>query len=62
MPSPLVITLTAMAHGGSAMGRDDTGRVIFVPYAIPGETVRVRPIRSKRRYAHAELVHFNIKP
>jgi len=28
-PSPLVINLTAMAHGGSAMGRDDTGRVIL---------------------------------
>jgi len=67
-PSPLVINLTAMAHGGSAMGRDDTGRVIFVPFAIPGETVRVRPIRSKQRYAHAELLEvlepspFRVRP
>jgi 23S rRNA (uracil1939-C5)-methyltransferase len=52
----LTISLTAMAHGGAALGRDEQGRVIFVPYAIPGETVRVRPTRGKQRYTHAELI------
>ncbi len=52
----LIINLTAMAHGGAALGRDEQGRVIFVPYAIPGETVRVRPTRGKERYTHAELM------
>jgi 23S rRNA (uracil1939-C5)-methyltransferase len=50
------IELAAMAHGGSALGRDTAGRVIFVPYAIPGETVRVRLTDDKARYAHAELL------
>jgi len=52
----LTIQVTAMAHGGAALGRDENGRVIFVPYAIPGETVRVRPSRGKERYAHATLI------
>jgi 23S rRNA (uracil1939-C5)-methyltransferase len=50
------IELTAMAHGGSALGRGEHGRVIFVPFAIPGETVQVRPDEGKARYAYAELV------
>lgn len=57
----LTIQLTAMAHGGSALGRDDSGRVIFVPLAIPGETVRVRLQGGKERYAHAELLEV-LKP
>jgi 23S rRNA (uracil1939-C5)-methyltransferase len=52
----LTIGLTAMAHGGAALGRDQQGRVVFVPYAIPGETVRVRPTKGKERYTHAELI------
>ena len=36
---PITLELTAMAHGGAALGRHDK-RVIFVPYALPGETVR----------------------
>ncbi|MFN2227133.1 MAG: class I SAM-dependent RNA methyltransferase, partial [Anaerolineae bacterium] len=49
------LALTAMAHGGSALGRHE-GRVIFVPYAIPGELVRVRLTEEHTRWARAELV------
>ena len=35
------LELTTMAHGGRAMGRH-RGRVVFVPYAIPGERVAAR--------------------
>lgn len=49
------INLDTMAHGGAAMGRHD-GRVIFVPYAIPGERVRARITEDKERFAHAEPV------
>ncbi len=49
------VTLTGMAHGGSALGR--AGRqVIFVPYAIPGERVRARIVDDRKRWAHAQLV------
>lgn len=52
----LTLTLTGMAHGGLALGRDKGGRAIFVPFAIPGETVRVRVPDDKRNFARAELL------
>ena len=45
-----------MAHGGLALGRDKGGRAIFVPFAIPGETVLVRVPDDKRGFARAELL------
>lgn len=49
------IELTAMAHGGSALGRHG-GRTIFVPYTIPGETVRAQIVEERGRVAFAEGV------
>ena len=53
--SPFELYLTAMAHGGEAIGRHE-GKVIFVPYAIPGEEVLVEIVEERRRYARARLV------
>ena len=50
------LTLTTMAHGGAAMGRDEDGRPIFVPYTIPGEQVRAGLTSEKRHYARAVLL------
>jgi 23S rRNA (uracil1939-C5)-methyltransferase len=52
----LTLTLTGMAHGGAAMGRDENNRPIFVPFGISGETVRVRIVDDRKRYAHARLL------
>ena len=49
------LELTAMAHGGSALGRHDN-RTIFVPYAIPGERITARLTQDKGRFAFAEGV------
>ena len=49
------LELTSIAHGGAALGRHE-GRVIFVPYALPGETVRVEITEDKGRYAFARPV------
>jgi len=49
------LELTALGHGGSALGRHQ-GRVIFVPYAIPGETVRAEIIEARTRWARARLL------
>jgi 23S rRNA (uracil1939-C5)-methyltransferase len=49
------LTLTAIAHGGAALGRHE-GRVLFVPGAIPGETVRAEIVEDKGRFAHAGLI------
>lgn len=50
-----------MAHGGLALGRDKGGRAVFVPFAIPGEAVRVRVPDDGRGFARAELLEV-IKP
>jgi 23S rRNA (uracil1939-C5)-methyltransferase len=49
------LSTTDMAHGGSALGRHE-GKVIFVPYALPGEEVVVKITEDKRRYAHARVL------
>ncbi|MGC8781001.1 MAG: TRAM domain-containing protein, partial [Anaerolineae bacterium] len=43
------ITLEAIAHGGEAIGWHE-GKVVFVPYAIPGEHVRVEIVEEKERW------------
>ena len=54
-PTTIELELTTMAHGGAALGRH-AGRVIFVPGAIPGETVRAEIVEDKGRFAHARLL------
>jgi 23S rRNA (uracil1939-C5)-methyltransferase len=49
------IRLDGIAHGGEALGRD-RDRVVFVPYAIPGESVRVELLEEKPRWARARLL------
>jgi 23S rRNA (uracil1939-C5)-methyltransferase len=49
------LELTAMAHGGTALGREGK-RTVFVPYTIPGERVLARIRQDKGRVAFAEGV------
>jgi 23S rRNA (uracil1939-C5)-methyltransferase len=60
MNSSFTLELTDMAHGGAALGRHE-GKVIFVPYALPGETVHVEITDDHERYAHAQLLEV-LKP
>jgi 23S rRNA (uracil1939-C5)-methyltransferase len=48
--------VTALAAGGDGLGRDETGRVTFVPRAAPGDRVRVRLVKQSRSFARGELV------
>ncbi|MFK7806117.1 MAG: class I SAM-dependent RNA methyltransferase [Anaerolineae bacterium] len=52
------LKLTAMAHGGQALGRDKRNQVIFVPGGIPGEMVEIETekIIGKKKYFTAKLV------
>lgn len=45
----------AMAHGGSALGSHE-GRIVFVPFGIPGERVRVEIVEDKGRYTRARIL------
>lgn len=50
------LTLTGMAYGGDAIGRDAQGRMLFVPFAAAGERVRVEIVEAHARWARARLV------
>jgi 23S rRNA (uracil1939-C5)-methyltransferase len=49
------VDLTTLTYGGDALGRLPDGRAVFVPFALPGERVRVRLIEEKRGHARAGL-------
>ena len=49
----LELTLTGNAYGGESFGRDADGRMVFVPFTIPGEVVSVRPVETRKRWARA---------
>jgi len=49
------LTLEKLTYGGDAMGRLPDGRAIFVPFALPGERVRVRLTEEKKSFARGEL-------
>jgi 23S rRNA (uracil1939-C5)-methyltransferase len=55
MRKRIELQLTDMAHGGDALGRHE-GKVVFVPYAIPGEEALVEITQDKGSYARARLV------
>jgi tRNA/tmRNA/rRNA uracil-C5-methylase (TrmA/RlmC/RlmD family) len=44
-----------VAFGGKGVGRHE-GKVVFVPFVIPGETVTAKIVREKKKFAEAELV------
>ncbi len=50
------LKLETMTYGGEAMGRDESGRVVFVPYGIAGETGRVEIVAEKKGYARGRVV------
>lgn len=49
------LTLTTLTYGGDAMGRHE-GKAVFVPFALPGETVRARIVEARKNFARAELL------
>ncbi len=50
------LSLSGLAYGGEAFGRDHEGRMIFVPFAIPDELVRVEIVEEHKRWARAHLL------
>jgi 23S rRNA (uracil1939-C5)-methyltransferase len=57
----LELEITGLSRSGAGLGRDATGRVVFVPFTAPGDTVRVRITSEEKRYAEAELLEV-VKP
>lgn len=49
------IEVERVVAGGHGLGRSASGRVVFVPGALPGETVEVRIVEARRDLAWARL-------
>jgi 23S rRNA (uracil1939-C5)-methyltransferase len=45
-----------IVYGGDGMGRAPDGRPVFVPFTVPGETVRVEPGESRKGYLRGGLI------
>jgi 23S rRNA (uracil1939-C5)-methyltransferase len=52
----LELTIDRLAYGGAGVARTESGYVVFVRGAVPGDRVRARIGKSKRSWAEAELV------
>jgi tRNA/tmRNA/rRNA uracil-C5-methylase (TrmA/RlmC/RlmD family) len=55
MTEILTVKLTGIAHGGEALGKLGN-RILFVAYALPGETVRVALVEEHKRWVRGKLV------
>lgn len=55
LPTELTLTTGSPANGGSCVARHE-GRVVFVRYALPGETVKVRVVGDHGSYWHADVI------
>ncbi len=51
----LEVAIDALAAGGDGIGRDAAGRVVFVPFAAPGDRLRVRVVEEQPRFARGEI-------
>jgi 23S rRNA (uracil1939-C5)-methyltransferase len=50
------VRVSSLVYGGEALGRLPDGRAIFVPFALPGEKVRVQIEEEKRGHVRASLI------
>ncbi|MCB2191462.1 MAG: TRAM domain-containing protein [Deltaproteobacteria bacterium] len=50
------LTIEELASGGDGLAREESGRVVFVPGALPGEKVRAKLAQAKRDFGRAELL------
>lgn len=50
-----IVEITGAANGGEGVGRLEDGRVCFVPYALPGDVVRVEGVTAKKGVARGSI-------
>jgi len=51
-----VVEIEKLVFGGVGLGRLSNGKVVLVPYVLPGERVKVRIVLESKDYAEGELV------
>jgi len=55
MVDTFTLKIDKLVMGGLGLGRLEDGLVVLVPHVLPGETVRVHPLKKKKNYLHARL-------
>src|SRR5262249_10218840 len=50
-----IITIEKIVHGGKGLARID-GQVVFVPFTLPGETVRIQITKKHRDYLEGQVI------
>ncbi len=50
------VNFHGLATGGDAVGRDESGRVVFAPFAAPGEEAQVEIFEEKKSFARGKLL------
>ncbi len=48
------LRIDSLAFGGNGVGRHE-GKAVFVPYSVPGDLIRCRPVREKKRFVEASM-------
>jgi 23S rRNA (uracil1939-C5)-methyltransferase len=52
------LRITDLSRSGPGLGRDASGRVVFVPFTAPGDEVRVEIVSEEKRYAEGRVLEF----
>ncbi len=52
----LRLTIEGLVYGGSGIGRAPNGKVVFVPYTVPGEVCTVEVTEDRRDFSKARLL------
>jgi 23S rRNA (uracil1939-C5)-methyltransferase len=55
----LDLRIDRLAYGGDGVGRDESGRTVFVPFTAPGDRVTARITQTQRRFARARAVEWS---
>lgn len=55
------LDVSALVSDGRGLGRRE-GMAVFVEGALPGQRVRARIVRTRKRMAEAELVEILVRP
>jgi 23S rRNA (uracil1939-C5)-methyltransferase len=53
-----LIEVERIAGGGDGVGREDSGRVVFVPRTAPGDVVRVKIVQAKSHWARGRVQRY----
>ncbi len=51
-----IVKVIDLSFGGAGVARDSSGRVLFIPYAVPGDLLWIRLTKIHKRYAEGEIV------